>query len=232
MIITGAPACVFTAGDDSDEFPEKADTSRPETLSDGAKFLYSPGAQLKAKPDHRGRGPRVHRHMGHRDAVTFATTCRPQRRDLLGAPTKYGLVRSAPDSLLMPRTMGVGYQRLCHAGDGTDLQRRRGPARGLRQHRGLAGTHRGRGPQASKVAREICGAVRGSRDSRTCWRAARAPRRAQRRIDRKAIGSASAAAEKRAELNCLMLKSDEAVARSTRARTGERKERNGKALRH
>src|SRR3569833_1077616 len=46
MIITGGSG-VFTAGDDIDDFM-KADASRPETLSDGARFLNS--LALTAKP--------------------------------------------------------------------------------------------------------------------------------------------------------------------------------------
>lgn len=45
MIITGGSG-VFTAGDDIDDFM-KADTSRPETLSDGARFLYSLALNVK-----------------------------------------------------------------------------------------------------------------------------------------------------------------------------------------
>jgi len=45
MIITGGSG-VFTAGDDIDDFMH-ADTSRPETLSDGAKFLYSLALNVK-----------------------------------------------------------------------------------------------------------------------------------------------------------------------------------------
>ena len=45
MIITGGSG-VFTAGDDIDDFM-KADASRPETLSDGAKFLYSLALNVK-----------------------------------------------------------------------------------------------------------------------------------------------------------------------------------------
>ncbi len=45
MIITGGSG-VFTAGDDIDDFL-KADTSRPETLSDGVKFLYSLALNVK-----------------------------------------------------------------------------------------------------------------------------------------------------------------------------------------
>src|SRR6266702_2545978 len=45
MIITGGSG-VFTAGDDIDDFI-KADASRPETLSDGVKFLYSLALNIK-----------------------------------------------------------------------------------------------------------------------------------------------------------------------------------------
>ena len=45
MIITGGSG-VFTAGDDIDDFFH-ADTARPETLSDGAKFLYSLALNVK-----------------------------------------------------------------------------------------------------------------------------------------------------------------------------------------
>src|SRR3569833_4643976 len=46
MILTGGSG-VFTAGDDIDDFM-KADASRPETLTNGAKFLYS--LALNGKP--------------------------------------------------------------------------------------------------------------------------------------------------------------------------------------
>ncbi|WP_338305234.1 enoyl-CoA hydratase-related protein, partial [Bradyrhizobium ottawaense] len=45
MIITGGSG-VFTAGDDIDDFM-RADTARPETLSEGAKFLYSLALNVK-----------------------------------------------------------------------------------------------------------------------------------------------------------------------------------------
>ena len=104
MIITGGSG-VFTAGDDIDDFV-KADTSRPETLTNGAKFLYS--LALNAKPIIAavdgvaiGVGAAMLFHCDYVLASTAATFSAPY--------TRLGLVPVGAASLLMPRIMG--YQR-------------------------------------------------------------------------------------------------------------------------
>jgi enoyl-CoA hydratase/carnithine racemase len=104
MIITGGSG-VFTAGDDIDDFMH-ADTSRPETLSDGAKFLYS--LALNAKPviaavdgASIGMGTVMLFHCDYVLASNAATFSAPY--------IHLGLVPVGASSLLMPNTMG--YQR-------------------------------------------------------------------------------------------------------------------------
>lgn len=104
MIITGGSG-VFTAGDDIDDFM-KADASRPETLSDGAKFLYS--LTLNAKPiiaavdgASIGMGTVMLFHCDYVLASNAATFSAPY--------IHLGLVPVGAASLLMPHTMG--YQR-------------------------------------------------------------------------------------------------------------------------
>jgi enoyl-CoA hydratase/carnithine racemase len=104
MIITGGSG-VFTAGDDIDDVL-KADTSSPETLSNGAKFLYS--LALNAKPIIAavdgvsiGIGTTLLFHCDYVLASTAATFSAPY--------IHLGLVPVAASSLLMPSTMG--YQR-------------------------------------------------------------------------------------------------------------------------
>ena len=104
MILTGGSG-VFTAGDDIDDFV-KADTSRPETLSHGAKFLYSLALNVKpiiAAVDGVaiGMGTAMLFHCDYVLASTSATFSAPYIR--------LGLVPVGASSLLMPRTMG--YQR-------------------------------------------------------------------------------------------------------------------------
>ncbi|MFT4115924.1 enoyl-CoA hydratase-related protein [Bradyrhizobium sp.] len=104
MIITGGSG-VFTAGDDIDDFL-KADTSRPETLSDGAKFLYSLALNVKpmiAAVDGAsiGMGTVLLFHCDYVLASTAATFSAPY--------IHLGLVPVGASSLLMPHTMG--YQR-------------------------------------------------------------------------------------------------------------------------
>ncbi|WP_426610604.1 enoyl-CoA hydratase-related protein [Bradyrhizobium sp. McL0616] len=104
MIITGGSG-VFTAGDDIDDFL-KADTSRPETLSDGAKFLYSLALNVKpiiAAVDGAsiGMGTVMLFHCDYVLASNAATFSAPY--------INLGLVPVGAASLLMPRTMG--YQR-------------------------------------------------------------------------------------------------------------------------
>lgn len=104
MIITGGSG-VFTAGDDIEDFL-KADASRPETLSDGAKFLYS--LALNAKPiiaavdgASIGVGTVMLFHCDYVLASSAATFSAPY--------INLGLVPVGAASLLMPSTMG--YQR-------------------------------------------------------------------------------------------------------------------------
>jgi len=104
MIITGGSG-VFTAGDDIDDFL-KADASRPETLSDGAKFLYS--LALNTKPiiaavdgASIGMGTVMLFHCDYVLASNAATFAAPY--------INLGLVPVGASSLLMPHTMG--YQR-------------------------------------------------------------------------------------------------------------------------
>jgi enoyl-CoA hydratase/carnithine racemase len=101
MIITGGSG-VFTAGDDIDDFL-KADTSNPEMLSHGAKFLYS--LALNAKPIIAavdgvsiGVGTALLFHCDYVLASTAATFSAPY--------IHLGLVPVAASSLLMPSTMG------------------------------------------------------------------------------------------------------------------------------
>lgn len=104
MIITGGSG-VFTAGDDIDDFM-KADASRPETLSDGVRFLYS--LALNAKPiiaavdgASIGMGTVMLFHCDYVLASNAATFSAPY--------INLGLVPVGAASLLMPSTMG--YQR-------------------------------------------------------------------------------------------------------------------------
>jgi len=104
MIITGGSG-VFTAGDDIDDFM-KADASRPETLSDGVKFLYS--LALNTKPiiaavdgASIGMGTVMLFHCDYVLASNAATFSAPY--------INLGLVPVGAASLLMPHTMG--YQR-------------------------------------------------------------------------------------------------------------------------
>ena len=104
IIITGGSG-VFTAGDDIDDFL-KADTSRPEALSDGAKFLYSLALNVKpiiAAVDGVaiGMGTVLLFHCDYVLASTAATFSAPY--------INLGLVPVGAASLLMPQTMG--YQR-------------------------------------------------------------------------------------------------------------------------
>ena len=104
MIITGGSG-VFTAGDDIDDFL-KADASRPETLSDGVKFLYSLALNVKpiiAAVDGAsiGMGTVMLFHCDYVLASNAATFSAPY--------ITLGLVPVGAASLLMPRTMG--YQR-------------------------------------------------------------------------------------------------------------------------
>jgi enoyl-CoA hydratase/carnithine racemase len=101
MIITGGSG-VFTAGDDIDDFM-KADASRPETLSDGAKFLYSLALNVKpiiAAVDGAsiGMGTVMLFHCDYVLASNAATFSAPY--------INLGLVPVGAASLLMPRTMG------------------------------------------------------------------------------------------------------------------------------
>jgi len=104
MIVTGGSG-VFTAGDDIDDVL-KADTSSPEMLSNGAKFLYS--LALNAKPIIAavdgvsiGIGTTLLFHCDYVLASTAATFSAPY--------IHLGLVPVGASSLLMPSTMG--YQR-------------------------------------------------------------------------------------------------------------------------
>src|SRR5205807_4171844 len=104
MIITGGSG-VFTAGDDIDDFI-KADASRPETLSDGVKFLYSLALNVKpiiAAVDGAsiGMGTVMLFHCDYVLASNAATFSAPY--------INLGLVPVGAASLLMPSTMG--YQR-------------------------------------------------------------------------------------------------------------------------
>jgi enoyl-CoA hydratase/carnithine racemase len=104
MIITGGSG-VFTAGDDIDDFP-KADTSSPEMLSNGVKFLYSLALNVKpiiAAVDgvSIGMGTTLLFHCDYVLASTAATFSAPY--------IHVGLVPVGASSLLMPHTMG--YQR-------------------------------------------------------------------------------------------------------------------------
>ncbi|MCK1651485.1 enoyl-CoA hydratase/isomerase family protein [Bradyrhizobium sp. 149] len=101
IIITGGSG-VFTAGDDIDDFMH-ADTSRPQTLTDGARFLYS--LALNAKPiiaavdgASIGIGTVMLFHCDYVLASTAATFSAPYIR--------LGLVPVGASSLLMPNTMG------------------------------------------------------------------------------------------------------------------------------
>ncbi|OAF15985.1 enoyl-CoA hydratase-related protein [Bradyrhizobium neotropicale] len=104
MIITGGSG-VFTAGDDIDDFLA-ADSSSPEMLTNGAKFLYS--LALNAKPIIAavdgvaiGIGTVLLFHCDYVLASTAATFSAPY--------IHLGLVPVGASSLLMPNTMG--YQR-------------------------------------------------------------------------------------------------------------------------
>ncbi|WP_027554318.1 enoyl-CoA hydratase-related protein [Bradyrhizobium sp. Cp5.3] len=104
MIITGGSG-VFTAGDDIDDFLA-ADSSSPEMLTNGAKFLYS--LALNTKPIIAavdgvaiGIGTVLLFHCDYVLASTAATFSAPY--------IHLGLVPVGASSLLMPNTMG--YQR-------------------------------------------------------------------------------------------------------------------------
>lgn len=104
MIITGGSG-VFTAGDDIDDFLH-ADTSRPQTLTDGARFLYSLALNVKpiiAAVDGAsiGIGTVMLFHCDYVLASTAASFSAPYIR--------LGLVPVGASSLLIPNTMG--YQR-------------------------------------------------------------------------------------------------------------------------
>lgn len=104
MIVTGGSG-VFTAGDDIEDFM-KADAAKPETLSDGAKFLYSLALNVKpiiAAVDGAsvGMGTVMLFHCDYVLASTAATFSAPY--------IHLGLVPVGAASLLMPNTMG--YQR-------------------------------------------------------------------------------------------------------------------------
>jgi enoyl-CoA hydratase/carnithine racemase len=104
MIITGGSG-VFTAGDDIDDFLH-ADTSRPQTLTDGARFLYSLALNVKpiiAAVDgvSIGIGTVMLFHCDYVLASTAASFSAPY--------TRLGLVPVGASSLLIPNTMG--YQR-------------------------------------------------------------------------------------------------------------------------
>ena len=104
IIITGGSG-VFTAGDDIDDFL-KADTARPETLSNGARFLYSLALNVKpiiAAVDGAsiGMGTVMLFHCDYVLASNAATFSAPY--------IHLGLVPVGAASLLMPNTMG--YQR-------------------------------------------------------------------------------------------------------------------------
>jgi enoyl-CoA hydratase/carnithine racemase len=104
MIITGGSG-VFTAGDDIDDFLH-ADTSRPQTLTDGARFLYSLALNVKpiiAAVDgvSIGIGTVMLFHCDYVLASTAASFSAPYIR--------LGLVPVGASSLLIPNTMG--YQR-------------------------------------------------------------------------------------------------------------------------
>jgi enoyl-CoA hydratase/carnithine racemase len=104
LIITGGSG-VFTAGDDIDDFL-KADTSSPETLTNGAKFLYSLALNVKpiiAAVDGVaiGMGTALLFHCDYVLASTAATFSAPYIR--------LGLVPVGASTLLMPRS--TGHQR-------------------------------------------------------------------------------------------------------------------------
>ncbi|QQO20758.1 enoyl-CoA hydratase/isomerase family protein [Bradyrhizobium diazoefficiens] len=103
LIITGGSG-VFTAGDDLDDFMQAE--SKPETLSDGARFLYSLALNVKpiiAAVDgvSIGMGTVMLFHCDYVLASNAATFSAPY--------TRLGLVPVGAASLLMPNTMG--YQR-------------------------------------------------------------------------------------------------------------------------
>ena len=175
MIITGGSG-VFTAGDDIDDFMH-ADTSRPETLSDGAKFLYS--LALNAKPviaavdgASIGVGTAMLFHCDYVLASNAATFSAPY--------IHLGLVPVGAASLLMPNTMG--YQRAFAMLVMGRTYCRGSACRRLRQHRGLAGTYRGRGAQGG--ARDLPAARRSGRD--LAQTAAHRAEELTRRIDQEA----------------------------------------------
>lgn len=101
MIVTGGSG-VFTAGDDIDDFMT-ADATRPEALSEGAKFLYSLALNVKpiiAAVDgiSVGMGTVMLFHCDYVLASTAATFSAPY--------IHLGLVPVGAASLLMPNTMG------------------------------------------------------------------------------------------------------------------------------
>ena len=156
MIITGGSG-VFTAGDDIDDFMQGRRVASRDAVGRRQIPVFA-GPQRQA--DHRGRGRRLDRH-GHRDAVSLRLRAGLQRRDLLGALHQS---RARAGRRLQPADAehhGLPA-RLRHAGDGTQLHRRRGPCRRLRQHRGVAGTYRGRGAQGG--ARDLPAAGRSGRN--------------------------------------------------------------------
>lgn len=103
LIITGGSG-VFTAGDDIDDFMQAE--SKPETLSDGARFLHSLALNVKpiiAAVDgvSIGMGTVMLFHCDYVLASNAATFSAPY--------TRLGLVPVGAASLLVPNTMG--YQR-------------------------------------------------------------------------------------------------------------------------
>lgn len=103
LIITGGSG-VFTAGDDIDDFMQAE--SKPETLSDGARFLHSLALNVKpiiAAVDgvSIGMGTVMLFHCDYVLASNAATFSAPY--------TRLGLVPVGAASFLMPNTMG--YQR-------------------------------------------------------------------------------------------------------------------------
>lgn len=103
LIITGGSG-VFTAGDDLDDFMQAE--PKPETLSDGARFLHSLALNVKpiiAAVDgvSIGMGTVMLFHCDYVLASNAATFSAPY--------TRLGLVPVGAASLLMPNTMG--YQR-------------------------------------------------------------------------------------------------------------------------
>ena len=158
MIITGGSG-VFTAGNDLEDFLKDgtSNTDAPRA-SNATKFLYSLAHNVKpiiAAVDGIaiGIGTTMLFHCDYVLASTTATFSTPF--------IHLGLVPEGASSLLMPRTMG--YQRaFATLVMGRTHQRRRCPRRRLRQCRGVAGPHRGRGAQGG--AGNLRAAGRSGRD--------------------------------------------------------------------